>query len=282
MNFFVSYFNKFLLRLEYTNHNGSKERLPEIIRIFWVLVSTFTCVIVLLATFRYPKFFQQHHVPEIVPSWAATIILTCNGLESPLGQPKNLFVGTMLSSILGIVLTKLWLLHLHEDTLWLCSVLSLSLSSIMMSALNIIHPAAGTAALLYPLLKETRDMDWMYLLVQLITSFEIIAVSAIFANIYSVYPLYWWDNKVKNKPISTLPVVSKSSTTSSTMSNDSDTTVVADKEDNFSSKISDFNDQDIFYISSSSYFLPQHVNLQGEELEIMLSIQRKLGFLQST
>lgn len=190
-NFLFTYALKFLC----VQNNSSSQKvfkIPEIVRIFFVLVSSFTCMLVLISTFKFSPIFQAKHVPIIVPSWAATIILTCNGLESPLGQPFNLFVGTFFTSIIGIGLTKLWMLREGgEETLWICGALATSISSVFMSYAKIIHPAAGSAALLAAISPEVRHMGWYYLVIQIVTALLIICVSSLFANIYAQYPLYW-------------------------------------------------------------------------------------------
>jgi hypothetical protein len=190
-NFLFSYALKFLcVQKNYSNQKQIK--VPEIVRIFFVLTSSFACMLVLLSTFKFSHIFQAKDVPIIVPSWAATIILTCNGLESPLGQPFNLFFGTFFTSIIGIGLTKLWMLREGgEETLWVCGALATSISSVFMSYAQIIHPAAGSASLLAAISPAVRHMGWYYLVIQIVTGLLIICVSSIFANIYAQYPLYW-------------------------------------------------------------------------------------------
>lgn len=183
----IRYFKRFLCV-----HKPTVYRPPDIVRIFFVLVSSFASIIALEGTFKYGPAFIKHHTPEIVPSWAATIILTCNALESPLGQPFPQFFGTILSSILGIGLTKIWTLDgRNEETLWVCGALALALSSIMMTRFKIVHPAAGSAALLAAINPQIRAMGWFYLVVQIVTAIIVIGVGSIFGNLYAQYPLYW-------------------------------------------------------------------------------------------
>lgn len=182
---------------------------PDIVRAFAVLVSSFACVVVVEALFKYSSLFQHHETPVIIPSWAAAVILTCNALESPFGQPYSLFLGTFISCVLGVGLTKLWLLiPENEDTLWVCGALSGSLSSVLMSWAQLIHPAAGSAAILPAVNDEIRNLGWFFLVVQIVTSLIVIAVSSIFSNLYAQYPLYWFlpPHLEKETPvISTIP-----------------------------------------------------------------------------
>ena len=179
---------------------------PDIIRYFFVLISSFASIIALEATFQFSPVFIQHSVPHIVPSWAATIILTCNALESPLGQPFNLFFGTFFSSILGVGLTKIWMLNQsNEATLWVCGALALALSSVLMTHAKMVHPAAGSAALLCAINPEIRHLGWYYLVVQIVTALIVMGVAAVFANIYAQYPLYWALPPKLTKAIPILP-----------------------------------------------------------------------------
>jgi hypothetical protein len=147
---------------------------------------------VIEATFKYAPLFINHKVPIIIPSWVASMILTCNGLESPFGQPYNIVVGTFICSLLGVILTKLWLLiPSNEETLWVCGALASSLASVLLSYAQVVHPAACSAALIPVINNAVRSLGWYYLVVQLVTSALVISVSALFANIYAQYPLYW-------------------------------------------------------------------------------------------
>lgn len=186
-NFLVRYVLKF-----FCVYDTATEPPPEIVRIFWVLLSTFACTIAIEATFKYSPLFISHNVPVIIPSWVASLILTCNGLESPFGQPYNIVVGTFICSLLGVILTKLWLLiPSNEDTLWVCGALSASLASVLLTYAQVVHPAACSAALIPVINKPVRSLGWYYLVVQLVTSALVLPISAVFANIYAQYPLYW-------------------------------------------------------------------------------------------
>jgi hypothetical protein len=162
----------------------------------WILVSSFAGMIVIQATFKYGKVFQNHHVPYIVPSWAATAILIFNAIESPLGQPRNVFIGTFLSSLVGVCLTKLFMTNsANEEYLWVCGALAVGVASAIMRILKIVHPPAGAAAMIPAVDAHVRSIGWYYLPVQLLSSVLIIAVACIFNNVQRRYPVYWWTDK---------------------------------------------------------------------------------------
>lgn len=218
MNKAVNYFIRYLKKcacLDQELHSNP----PEIVRIFMVLISTFACVIVLDVSFRYSSVFKAHQTPDI-PSWVAAIILTCNGLESPFGQPFNIIVGTLASSFIGICLAKLWMLNPeNEDTLWVCAALSAAITSIMMSAIKSIHPAACSAGLLPIFSPRVRSLGWFYLVIQLVSGIIIILVSMVFGNIYAQYPLYWLLPPKLDDTANTQHILSKAAT-KTTLSND--------------------------------------------------------------
>lgn len=184
----TNYFLKFVCLNDFDAPNP-----PDIVRIFMVLLSSFGSMIALEATFKYGPVFINHDSPIVIPGWAAAVILTCNALQSPFGQPFSLFGGTFLSCIVGISLTKLWMLNpANEDTLWVCGALAAALSSILMSWLQVIHPAACTSALLSAYNPTIRHLGWFYLVIQIVSSIICIGSALIFSNMYAQYPLYWF------------------------------------------------------------------------------------------
>lgn len=185
-----SYIVQYCLKFACINE-GPINKPPEIIRIIVVFISTFACIITVDSVFQYSKCFMQRDTPDI-PSWAAAMVMTCNALESPFGQPFNLYFGSMLATLIGVGMTKIWLTNPdNEDTLWLCGALVASLASVISSYLRVVHPAAISSAFMSVMNKSVRELGWFFLVVQLISGALIIVLSAIFGNLYSQYPLYW-------------------------------------------------------------------------------------------
>ncbi|CAN6638656.1 hypothetical protein TRVA0_017S00804 [Trichomonascus vanleenenianus] len=159
---------------------------------FWVVIATFAGMVSVLCTFHFSSLFQRHLVPDLVPSWGASAILLYNAIESPLAQPRNVFFGTFMSSLIGVCLTKLWMTNpANEQFLWLCGALSVALSSAVMRLLKIVHPPAGAAAFIASI-SPVKELGWYYLPVQLLSSVIFIGVAIIFNNIERRYPQYWW------------------------------------------------------------------------------------------
>ncbi|ANB13483.1 hypothetical protein AWJ20_1776 [Sugiyamaella lignohabitans] len=158
-----------------------------------VLISTFTGLVVIMAVSKYGGAFVSHHVPEIVPSWGASAILCYNVMNAPLAQPKNVLLGTFISSLIGVCLMKLWMTNPNnEDTLWLAGALSTAVSSVVMTLTNTLHPPAGAAALLPSVDDSIRSLGWFYLPVQIVSAVLMLGVACLLNNIVLQYPVYWW------------------------------------------------------------------------------------------
>lgn len=167
--------------------------IPDILRAAWVLVSTFTGIILVMCTLKYGAPFQAHGSPEFIPSWAATAILIYNVVESPLGQPRNTFFGSLISTFLGICITKLFMLNSNDEQyLWVSGALCVAVASIAMSFTKTLHPPGGACALLCSIDKQVRDMGWFYLVVQIVSALIMLAVACLFNNVQRRFPLYWW------------------------------------------------------------------------------------------
>lgn len=170
--------------------------LNDILLNWWILVSSFAGMIVLQVTFKYADTFVDRDVPYIIPSWAATAILIFNVIESPLGQPRNVFIGTFWSSLIGVCLTKLFMTNSDNDQyLWVCGSLAVGIASVGMRLMKVTHPPAGAAALLPSVDAEVRQLGWYYLPVQLLSAVLILSVACLFNNFQRRYPVYWWTSQ---------------------------------------------------------------------------------------
>lgn len=165
-----------------------------------VFLSTFTGLLIVLITFNFSKFFIAKGAPVIIPSLGASSILIYNAVGAPLAQPRNLLVGTFVSSFIGIVIMKLFMTHpSKEEFLWLGAALSTAASSVVMSLLDCVHPPAGAAALLPLVDDQIRLLGWYYLPVQLISMGEMLFIALLFNNVVLRYPVYWWTGKSLEK-----------------------------------------------------------------------------------
>lgn len=158
-----------------------------------ILIASFCGIALLDGLFKSHTVFSHHHVNSIIASYAATAILCFNASSVPLAQPKNIFFGHFLSSLLGICIQKLFSLsEAATKNYWASAALSVGVSSVVMSICNCIHPPAGASAMLPSIDANVREMSWWYLPVQVISSVLIIAVACITGNILRKYPTFWW------------------------------------------------------------------------------------------
>ncbi|KAG5368253.1 Transmembrane protein [Yarrowia sp. C11] len=163
-----------------------------LLKSWWTLFNSFAGLIVAGATVKYGSYFVNgRHVPGLAPSCGATAILIYNALEAPLAQPRNVFVGTVISSIIGVGICKLFMLGDNEDYLWISGSLAVGIASVVMSLTKTIHPPAGAAALLASITPDFRHLGWKYIVVQVISMSLMLAVACLLNNIQMRYPMYW-------------------------------------------------------------------------------------------
>lgn len=164
----------------------------------WIFLSTMAGLISNMAIFKYGSTFVDRDVGLIEPNWGASAILIYNSIGVPLAQPRNVFFGTILSSLIGVALPKIFLTNPdNEQYLWLSGALATSISSVLMSVFNIVHPPAGAAALIPSVVSAATELGWYYLALQTLSAVVMLGVALLMNNIRRVYPVYWWSPKQK-------------------------------------------------------------------------------------
>lgn len=124
----------------------------------------------------------------------AAAILVYNSIDSPLAQPRNAFGGQLVSALVGVATTKLFMLSPHFETelVWVAGALSCALASVAMGVTKTVHPPAGATALLAAVDSRVRDMGWLLVPVVIVSSGLMIAVGLLLGNVQRTYPRYWW------------------------------------------------------------------------------------------
>lgn len=122
--------------------------------------------------------------------------MLCYGaIESPLAQPRALLGGHFIGALLGVCITKLFLLlptQQHFDQLrWLAGSLSVATSIVVMQVTQTTHPPAGATALLAAVDDEVVALSWYYLPVVLLSSALVLVSALIINNIQRRYPVFW-------------------------------------------------------------------------------------------
>ncbi|EAU83028.1 HPP family protein [Coprinopsis cinerea okayama7 len=174
----------------------------------WSFIGAFSGISLVQALFGHVPYFVNKGVPSI----GATAVLIYGAIESPLAQPRNVMGGHFISAIIGICITKLFLLLPTEERFmelcWLAGSLSCAVALVIMQMTGTTHPPAGATALLAAINPEIRRIGWLYIPVVILSSTIAVLVALFTNNMQRRYPTYWWtpdDVDEKKGPI--LPTV---------------------------------------------------------------------------
>ncbi|TFK21401.1 HPP-domain-containing protein [Coprinopsis marcescibilis] len=178
---------------------------PGYIIWFWSFIGAFTGISIIQAIFGHVPYFISKGVPSIVGGPAfptqsvengATAVLIYGAIESPLAQPRPVMGGHLLSAMVGICITKLFLLlptaERFDELTWLAGSLACSISLVLMQMTGTTHPPAGATALLAAINPDIRSIGWFYVPVVLMASSIALIVALFTNNMQRRYPTYWW------------------------------------------------------------------------------------------
>lgn len=118
-----------------------KETLVDFNEHFWAFIGSF----IGLGTISYLNFeiFSKYDLTLMIGSFGASCVLIYGAIGSPLAQPKNLFLGHIISAIVGVTVYKL-----IGNFVWVAAPLAVSLSIIGMQMAKSLHPPGGATALI--------------------------------------------------------------------------------------------------------------------------------------
>ena len=86
----------------------------------------------------------------LIGSFGATMVLIFGFPESPFSQPKNIFFGHFITSLVGIIIYKYLFIEIYFMT-----ALAVGLGIFLMILFNVTHPPAGGNAIVIILLENT-------------------------------------------------------------------------------------------------------------------------------
>jgi len=119
--------------------------------------------------------------------------LEYNFIESPLAQPRNSVLGHVLAALVGVCITKLFMLNSNfEELRWLAGALACGLASAAMVFAKAVYPPAGATALLAATDPTISALGWYFLPIVFLSALLILVSSLLINNIQRRYPLYWW------------------------------------------------------------------------------------------
>jgi CBS-domain-containing membrane protein len=81
----------------------------------------------------------------LIGSFGASAVLVYGAAHSPLAQPRNLILGHLIGSFVGVSVFKILG---GMEWLWISSALAVSLSIILMQVFKALHPPGGATALI--------------------------------------------------------------------------------------------------------------------------------------
>ncbi|XKE44490.1 HPP family protein [Halomonas organivorans] len=129
-----------------------------------------------------------HHL-LIVGSFGATSVLIYATPESPLAQPRNVLLGSMLSALVGVACFQ-WL-----GGSALAVALAVSLAVLAMQLTHTVHPPGAAAALIAVIGgPEVHALGWLYPLMPVGIGCTVMLIVAILVNNlarHRRYPLQW-------------------------------------------------------------------------------------------
>lgn len=118
-----------------------KETLVDFNEHLWAFIGSF----IGLGTISYLNFevLSKYDLTLMIGSFGASCVLIYGAIGSPLAQPKNLFLGHIISAIVGVTVYKIL-----GNFIWIAGPLAVSLSIIGMQMAKALHPPGGATALI--------------------------------------------------------------------------------------------------------------------------------------
>ncbi|KAF1957654.1 hypothetical protein CC80DRAFT_515770 [Byssothecium circinans] len=176
-----------------------KEDKPDVgnvLAAFYSFLGAFCGLAVVAAVFNNVESIRAKHPPALIASFGASAILEYNTLRSPLGQPRNALLGHTFSALVGVGVTKLFLLHHQpadfEPMRWIAGAVACGLASAVMLLTGTVHPPGGASAVLAATSPEITEMGWFFVGLVMLGSVLMLGVGLVVNNIQRRFPVYWW------------------------------------------------------------------------------------------
>lgn len=117
--------------------------------------------------------------------------------EAPMTQPRAVFFGNLISSFIGVAITKLFLEintpdNAFEHVQWIAAATSVSISLVVMQVTKTVHPPGGAVAISCMTQDNLKNLGWHYMGFVMLSATLMTAWALIINNIERQYPIYWW------------------------------------------------------------------------------------------
>ncbi|CAI2175174.1 4893_t:CDS:2 [Funneliformis geosporum] len=211
----IKYYFRRYLGSKYSNIDPQPKPSHFII-VIWSFITSFIGIGTLgLFTWNI-EFFREREIPVSIGSMGATAIMIYGTCDSPFAQPRNLYLGHITSSLIGITVNII-MKEITSFTTnpisykWLTCALAVSLSMLAMQLTNTIHPPAGATALMIALDDpKITSLGYLFAIVPILLGVTLMfLISLILINIQNKYPIYWWKQKIIDDQRSVFPDLSQ-------------------------------------------------------------------------
>ncbi|KAJ4397828.1 hypothetical protein N0V93_002065 [Gnomoniopsis smithogilvyi] len=171
-------------------------QLGNVIVAVWSFIGTLASLSLIYAVNgQLPAFIQNQQAPLILGSFGAAAVLEYCAIDFPLAQPRNVFLGQLMGSIIGVAISK-GVTHnatfQSEGRRCLAGALSCGLTIVATGLTKTVHPPAGATALLAVTDDSVRQLGWMLVPIVLLDCTLMLVVSLFLNNLQRRFPLYWW------------------------------------------------------------------------------------------
>ncbi|MCC5929087.1 MAG: HPP family protein [Cyclobacteriaceae bacterium] len=124
----------------------------------------------------------------LIGAFGATSVLLFGTPHSPLAQPRNLFLGSIISAVIGVTVYQLFYI---DSLLWFSPALAVSLSILAMQYTKTLHPPGGAIALIANIgSEEIKSMGYFYVINPILTGIVILFVMSLLFNNLSKNRIY--------------------------------------------------------------------------------------------
>ncbi|GAB7342661.1 hypothetical protein MBLNU457_g0817t1 [Dothideomycetes sp. NU457] len=237
---------------------------PNLLVYAWAFIGAFIGLLMIEALSKYAPGLQQYNPPIIIASLGASAILDYNAIHTPLAQPRNAFFGQLLSSVLGVGISKLFQLGNFDSTQWIAGALACAVSSFAMGVTGTVHPPGGATAVLACTNAQIVDMGWMFIPFVMMGSVIMLAWALIVNNLQRQYPNYWWT--AEELPRGKVRGLEKVDT------RDSQRTLAHEQDQ----EAADVVMEGKLVVEIGRVLVPERLRLTQREIELLAELQRRL------
>ncbi|KAK9238496.1 transmembrane protein [Lipomyces kononenkoae] len=170
-----------------------RQELGNVLVCVWASIGAFCGLILVMGVFQASHAIQSLHPPVLIASLAATAILDYQTIQSPLAQPRSSVLGHTISAVVGVGITKLFMLRSDFERLrWIAGAVCCALASSAMGLTNTVHPPGGATAVLAAVDPTINHLGWYFVALVVLGSVLMLACALVINNIQRQFPVFWW------------------------------------------------------------------------------------------